>query len=358
MHPLFRATPIALAVAAGSVWSQGVVISGIADAAGRSVSNEGRGSVKSLVSGGNSTSRIIIRGTEDLGGGLSAGFHLEHGILLDVGNPASTTQFWDRRSTLSLSGKAWGEMRAGRDFVPSYVNWSRYDPFSYVGVAGSNNLVSATPQGPIRSTYGTAPNTTVRSSNTLQWFMPSGWGGLEGGILVAPGEGGVAASGQAKVQGARVGYATKTWAVSTAHTRSENDLTAAGGAFTDQALGGSVDFGMVRVSAVQRRFKQNLSKQTNTLLGAWIPIGLHEIKLSWVKADLSGRVGAATIDANDASQIGLGYVYNLSKRTVLYGSFSRLDNKGAATFVVPGGPAGMAGGGTSSGYEVGMRMGF
>ena len=56
-----------------------------------------------------------------------------------------------------------------------------------------------------------------------------------------------------------------------AHTRSENDLTATGGAFTDQALGGSVDFGMVRVSAVQRRLKQNQAKQTNTLLGAWIP---------------------------------------------------------------------------------------
>lgn len=358
MNSMFRLMPIALALAAGSAWSQGVVISGIADAAARSVSNEGRGSVKSQVSGSNSTSRLIFRATEDLGGGMSAGVHLEHGISLDTGTPASATQFFDRRSTVSLSGQTWGEVRLGRDFVPSYVNWSRYDPFSYVGVAGSNNLVSATPQGPIRATYGTAPNTTVRSNNTFQWFMPGNWGGLEGGVLLAPGEGGVAANGQAKVQGARVGYLTKQWGASVAHTRSENDLTAAGGAFTDQALGGSVDFGMVRVSAVQRRFKQDQAKQTNTLLGAWIPIGLHEIKLSWVKADLSGRVGATAIDANDASQIGLGYVYNVSKRTVLYGSYSRIDNKGAATFVVPGGPSGMAGGGTSSGYEVGMRMGF
>ena len=38
--------------------------------------------------------------------------------------------------------------RAGRDFVPTYVNWGRYDPFSYVGVAGANNFVSATPTGP------------------------------------------------------------------------------------------------------------------------------------------------------------------------------------------------------------------
>ena len=72
-------------------------------------SNTGGGSVKSLVSGSNSTSRIIIRGVEDLGGGLSAGFHLEHGILLDTGTAVSATQFWDRRSTVSLD-----ERRLGR----------------------------------------------------------------------------------------------------------------------------------------------------------------------------------------------------------------------------------------------------
>ncbi len=133
-------------------------------------SNTGGSSVKSLVSGSNSTSRIIIRGVEDLGGGLTAGFHLEHGILLDAGAAVSATQFWDRRSTVSVTSPAWGELRLGRDFVPSYVSWTRYDPFSYVGVAGSNNLVSATPNGPIRSAFSTSPNTTVRSSNAIQWL--------------------------------------------------------------------------------------------------------------------------------------------------------------------------------------------
>jgi predicted porin len=195
-----------VAGAATAASAQGsVTLSGIADAAARYVKNEGRGSMKSMVSGSNSTSRIVIRGTEDLGDGLVAGFHLEHGLLLDTGQTASTSQFWDRRSTLSLGSKTFGELRAGRDFVPSYVNWSRYDPFSYVGVAGSNNLISATPSGPIRNAFGSNPNTTVRSSNALQWLLPSGWGGLEGAVMVAAGEGGTAASGQHKVVGARLG---------------------------------------------------------------------------------------------------------------------------------------------------------
>lgn len=333
----------------------GVTLAGIADAAVRHVSNEGRGSVKSLASGANSTSRLIFRGSEDLGGGMSAGFHLEHGLALDSGNPAQATQFWDRRATLSLASKALGEIRAGRDFVPSYLSWSRFDPFSYVGVASSSNLVSASQQGPIRASYGTSPNTTVRSSNSVQVLLPGGLGGLEGGVMLAAGEGGTAASGQHKVAGVRLGYVAGPVNVSAGYTRSENDLTATGGAFKDVALGGSYNFGFVRVSLAMRRFDQAAAKQTNLLLGAWLPVGSGEFKASFHRVNLSGRVGATDIAANDARQWGLGYVHNLSKRTALYGTAARIDNRGAATYAIPGGPSGPAGGGSSTGAEIGVR---
>ena len=335
-----------------------VTLAGIVDAAARHVDNEGRGSVSSLVSGSNSTSRLIVRGSEDLGGGLSAGFHLEHGILLDSGTAASSTQFWDRRATVSLASKSLGELRAGRDFVPSYVGWSRYDPFSYVGVASSSNFVATSQTGPIRSAFGTNPNTAVRSSNAVQWLAPAGLGGLEGGVLLAAGEGGTAANGQHKVAGARLGYAGAGFGVSAAHTRSENDLTT-GSAFKDTAVGGSYDFGVARVSLAWRRFSIAAAKQTNLLVGAWIPVGAAgEARLSWNRADLSGRVGATSIDANDAAQLGAGYVHNLSKRSAVYGTLARVSNKGAATFVIPGGPSRMAGGNTSTGVEFGVRHSF
>ena len=129
-----RPTLIALCVA--SAWAtsaaaqSSVTVSGIVDAAARHVSNEGVGSLRSMVSGSNSTSRLVFSGREDMGGGLAAGFHLEHGFLVDSGNPASADKFWDRRSTVSLSSTTLGELRLGRDFVPSYVAWSRSDPFS------------------------------------------------------------------------------------------------------------------------------------------------------------------------------------------------------------------------------------
>lgn len=353
--PIAVAALAALALTASAQAQSSVTLSGIADAAVRHVSNEGRGSIKSLVSGANSTSRLVIRGSEDMGGGLSAGFWLEHGIALDTGNP--TGGFWDRRSTVSLVHKAAGELRLGRDFVPSYTAWSRYDPFSYVGVAGSNNLVSATPQGPIRSAFGTAANTTVRSSNSFQYVLPSGLGGLEGVLMAAAGEGSAAANGQHKVLGLRLGWAGGPVGFSVAHTRTENDLTTSG-RFTDSTVGGTWNLGLVRLNAAWREFKQNLAKQENLLGAAAVPLGAGEIKVSYVVARFSGRVGNTALDANEAAQIGVGYVHNLSKRTALYTSASRIDNEGALTAAVPGGPAGLAAGRSSTGFEAGVRHSF
>lgn len=349
-------TAALLALAAGPALAQSsVTISGIADAAARSVGNEGLGQVRSLVSGSSSTSRLVVRGTEDLGGGLAASFWLEHGIAFDTGNP--TGGFWDRRSTVSLSSRSFGELRLGRDFVPSYVGWSRFDPFSYVGVAGSNNAVSATPLGPIRSAFGSNPNPTVRASNAVQAFLPAGLAGMEGQLLVAAAEGSAATDN--KSLGARIGWSGGPVAVSLAHTVSENGATVAAlGKFKDTAVGGTWAFGSGRVNLAWRKFEHAASEQTNLMLSGVLSFGLHEIKASVLKIDMAGRVGTTAIDANDARQLGLGYVYNLSKRSALYATYSRIDNEGAATFQVPGGAAGLAGGRSSTGYEFGVRHSF
>lgn len=353
-----RAALGALTLAAlGAQAQSSVTVAGMADAAMRSVNNQGVGSVKSLVSGNNATSRIIIRGVEDLGGGMSASFWLEHGLALDTGAAAQATQFWDRRSTVSLAGKSWGEVRAGRDFVPTYVGWSRFDPFGHIGAAGSNNFATATPNGPIRNAFGSNPNTTVRANNALQYFLPAGLGGLEGSLMVAAGEGGAVASGLTKVTGLRLGWAGGGYGVSVATATSENSLTTSG-KFKDTAIGGNAAFGALKLTAAWRKFEQSTAEQTNVIFGAVYSIGQSDLKFSYLKANMAGRVGTTNIDANDATQIGLGYIYNLSKRSALYTHYSRISNKGAATFVVPGGPAGIAGGKTSTGYEAGLRHTF
>jgi predicted porin len=59
-------------------------------------------------------------------------------------------------------------------------------------------------------------------------------------------------------------------------------------------------------------------------------------------------------------------VYLFSKRTAVYAHAARIDNKGAAIFAIPGGPAVSAtptaanffGGQKSTAYEVGVRHDF
>ena len=354
---------VGLTSAAAVQAQSSVTLGGVVDASLRQVNNQGRDANRSMQSGGNSTSKLIVRGVEDMGNGLSAAFHLETGFSVATGASVQATQFWDRRATVAVASKTLGELRWGRDVVPSYANWSIFDPFSYVGVAGSTTLISSTPPGPIRAAFGLTgtvanPNTVVRANNAIQYLLPGGLGGVEGGLMAtAAAAGGTAASGDNSVRGVRLGWKRGAFLVSAARTTTQNDVTATG-RFTDQALGASYDFGFLKLSAVRRSFEFTTAEQTDTLVGLTVPVGPGTVKLSWHKAGYDGRVGATNIGANSATMIGLGYVHDLSKRTAVYGTWARIGNDGAVALAVPGGTSGMAAGGTSRGVEVGVRHNF
>ncbi len=346
-----------LSLAAGGAAAQSsVAIGGILDSAVRHVHNEGSGSVKSLVSGSSQTSRLYFRGEEDLGGGIAASFWLESGLNADTGTSVGGTQFFDRRATLSLASRSGGELRLGRDYVPTYAIWVRHDPFSHVGVAGSNNFSVASQQGPIRSAFSTNPNTTVRSSNAVEYLLPSDLGGLEGGLMLAAGEGGTAANGQDKLVGGRIGWQSASFGVHASRVLTSNDLTATG-KFKDTLFAMNGVVGQVRMTAAMRKYEQALSEETIILLSTVATLGQVDLKASYLRANMKGKVGTTVIDANDATQIGLGAVYNLSKRSALYVQGARINNNGKASFSIPGGAA-MAAGGSSTALEAGVRHNF
>lgn len=346
-----------LTLVAGSAMAQSdVTVGGILDSAVRVVHNEGSASIRSLVSGSNQTSRLYFHGQEDLGGGLAARFWLESGVGVDTGAAIGGTQFFDRRATLSLVSRQMGELRVGRDYVPTYTIWSRHDPFTHVGVAGSNNFSSSSQVGPVRSAFGSGPNTTVRSSNAVEYLLPSGLGGVEGGLMVAAGEGGTAAGGQDKLMGGRIGWQGASFGVHAAHVSTSNDLTAAG-KFKDTLLAVNGAVANVRLTAAVRRYEQAASKESILLLSATTSFGQVDLKASYLKADMKGKVGTTVIDANDATQFGVAALYNLSKRSALYLQGARISNDGRATFSIPGGAA-MVAGGNSTGWEAGLRHNF
>lgn len=346
-----------LAAAAGAAHAQSsVTLFGVVDVGVRSVNNTGKGSTTSMSSNGNSTSRFGFQGVEDLGGGLKAGFWLEAGLNPDVGTSDTTTgKLFNRRSTVSLMNN-YGEIRLGRDYNPSGRNSFEYDPFGNLGVGASFNV----------SRFAVAQSSLyLRGDNQISYFLPS-VAGLYGQVTFAPGESvnptapvGTNLSLARKYGGGRLGYKNGPLDVNVAYGKMDTtDVTVPGtvSSFKSTSLAGSYDFGMAKLISQYYRETQMTAKETRFLIGVSVPFGAQEVKASYVRTKDTNSALPAT--EGKASQFALGYVYNLSKRTALYSTAARISNKGANTYAISGGLSGIAAGGSSTGYEVGLRTSF
>lgn len=342
--------------------SSSVTMNVIVDAAARYSSNS-VGNLKTLISGGNSTSRLILRGTEDLGDGLKAGFWLEGTLFTDTGTAggvatAPAAQFWDRQATVQLSNR-FGEVRLGRDWNPVFLGYVFSDPFIFLGVGSQGNFFNASASTVLQRAFGSAiaPSTISRSSNSIEYFLPGGLGGLNGQLMVSAGEGNNA-GGSFKYRAGRLGYRAGKLDGSVYYGATQIDATSAD--LKQSGVAGSYDFGIAKVSASYTNSTYLSAKQVNWLLGLSVPVGATGfIKASYNKADQKGTTAAnVSVDADDAQQYAIGYQYYVSKNTTLYTTVARLKNSGVAKFAIPNGPQGIAGGSSSTGFDVGMRTAF
>ena len=333
-------------LAAGASAQSQVTLFGVIDLAVRNVKN-GDTSLKSLSSGGINSSRLGVRGSEDLGGGLAANFWLEHGFNADSGTVSDATRFWNRRSTDGLSG-GFGEVRLGRDFTPTYTGFSDFDTFGDNGVAAGGKFFNDD------NRLGTTVTTNTRADNMVSYFLPRDLAGFYGQVAVAAGEG---TSGK-KYMGGRLGYKAGALNVSLAYgNTSVTPLAGAGGddKYKTLVLGASYDLGVAQLNGYYDQKKYADLKVTTYNIGASVPLGLGALRVGYTSANASGALNGASIASNDAKQFAVGYVYNLSKRTAVYGTLARVSNDGAAAYTTSG--TGVAGR-DSTGYELGLRHAF
>lgn len=327
-----------------------VTLSGTVDV----YANRATGSLTSrsqVSSGGNNTSKVILRATEDLGGGLTAGFWLESGMLADTGTfqasnsnnqPSGTTTApagtqgltFNRRSILILAGP-WGEMHMGRDWSPTYDAFTaRFDPFGVGSGIGVN--------------YTASINTnSVRVSNDLTYITPRFYG-LAANIQHWAGENasGAVNSRDGSGDGIKLNYDQGKLGAVAAFARTH---FAAGDAIY-RNVAAIYDFGPVRIAGVWNNAQQGTLKQKGLLLGATVPIGLHELKASYS----THRTNAA--GNPEAKKVALGDVYNLSKRSVIYATVVRIQNSNGSTVAIAGSTT--APNKPSSGYDIGIRHNF
>lgn len=351
-------TLAALSTLAGLASAQSsVTLFGIMDTAVRSVKNGNVGGTSTtMVSGGLASSRWGVRGTEDLGDGMSAGFWLESDIAMNSG-ASNTTTFWSRRSTVSLSSNSLGELRVGRDLVPTHVASANLDPFTNVGIASA--IAFRTSQASVFSKIG-GFQLAFRANSSVSYFTPNTLGGFIGQVMVSKAPTGVYSNGteDSNSRGLRLAYRTDKINAEFA-TRTVTNTTATVSDFKDTVLGAAYDFGPVKLAVQRRDYAFGTDKLQQSMLHLSAPLGQGILKASYIKANQVSPT--ASINANDASMFGLGYQYNLAKRTAFYTTVSRIANQSKAVFTVPGGSAVTSanfGGQTSLGYEVGLIHNF
>ncbi|HET8694450.1 MAG TPA: porin, partial [Aquabacterium sp.] len=102
----------ALAATSAAFAQSSVTLYGVVDMSLEKV--KGDHQVTRVSSGNLATSRIGVKGTEDLGGGMKTNFVLESAVAADTGaNGGGSTRFFDRAAWVGLQGGA-GELRLGR----------------------------------------------------------------------------------------------------------------------------------------------------------------------------------------------------------------------------------------------------
>ena len=349
-------------VGAASAQTSGssVTLWGVVDA-GISHYSMGSQSKTMFDTSGLSSSQLGFRGTEDLGGGMSANFWLEAQLNNGTGG-TSAYSFFQRRSTVSLAGN-FGEVRLGREYTPTFWSDTVFDPFGTLGPGAGSNITAGGQSG---LSYARASN----SISYLWGFAPNGTSAVGHGVYAqvmyafANNVSGTPDIG--KYAGGRVGYANGP--INVAVDYGETTTAPVAGATTTTStlkswdVAGSYNFGIANAMAHYgvNNADSNVAgdKFTHWGVGATINAGPGYIPISY------NRIKQNNATSDGADQWALGYVYNLSKRTALYATVSHISNKNNGTYSFSGGNGGgnpglaATPGSSGTGYGIGLKTSF
>lgn len=257
-----------------------------------------------------SGSRLGVRGSEDLGGGLRAVFGLEHRFDADTG--AAGNPFWGGRSVVGLAG-AFGTVTFGRDDNPAVkMVQEAADPWAGDTVAGNGNIYD----GNVGSS---------RYSNTATWRAQFGAFGL--GAQIAEGDG-----FDSRPTNFAVSYGSGPLYLALGL----DDPGQGDARFT--TVMARYRFGSVGVSGLYGTGTDRNDRDVDAwLLAMTAKLGSGELRASIGERDNEGA-------AKPYRQIGLGYHHPLSKRTTVYADLVNVDP--------------VAAGREKTGWDLGIRHNF
>lgn len=305
-----------------------VTIYGIADAGLQNLDTGAvAGSTLKLQSGQINGSRLGFKGTEDLGGGLKANFVLEMGLNIDDGSSAQGRTF-GRIATVGVSGD-FGSVELGRDKTPTNKFIDSFDPFASGFINSGNGLQSVYFVGGSANVNGAAnaANTSGRTGNTVFYYSPN-VSGFSGSAAYSFGEvAGDTKPGSALGLNLRYTAAGLDVGYSYVEDNAQNATPFAVIKKSANTVAATYDFGMIKPVVIFQQVKDKAAvaaKQDIFTVGATVKIN----SASRVIATYSMIDDKTAISATNAAKVGeakqfaVGYSYDLSKRTSLYGAFA------------------------------------
>ncbi len=253
--------------------------------------------VKEIATSGDS--RLGFRGTEDLGGGLSAFFQIEHRFFPDTGGIDGSV-FWKGVSHVGLAG-GFGRVGLGRQYIAAFsLVQNQIDPFGGDTVAQLRDVAMRV--GGI---------TKTRIDGSVRWDFSAAGFNLAASVAEADKNGGP----------------DRPMSVA-ANYRSGPLFLAAGienpaGAEDEQwSLGAGYTIGGAALTAGYSSGTTNANvKAKGWMLGLNWPVGSGTFKAAYGEQKRDG--------AKFAQKLGLGYHHALSKRTLIYADLGH-DSKAAS----------------------------
>lgn len=259
------------------------------------------GNSNRLDSSQNTSSRLGLRGTEDLGGGLAAFYNLESGIAMDSGTQANA-KFWNRASFLGVRDNAWGALTAGRQFGLSDGINGRF--FRFGGYSAFR-----------LSEFGYISDWL---DNSVKYVSPA-LGGLQVRALYAFGEG---VTGPTRELAGT--YGTGPLELGVAYRQARN---LAGAKDTGATLGASYAYERWRVHGGAAYSKPDATRLRHASLFdiglSWDATATTTLTFNHIERDQKGTPDDTSINRFVAS-------YRLSKQTIAFLNLISLRNKGIA----------------------------
>jgi predicted porin len=264
----------------------------------------------------NNSSRVGFKGTEDLGSGLKAGFQLEHGFNVDTGAATHGNAFWARQSEVNLGGR-FGTLRLG-----NFTSEAYYATADYISMHNHDTGSSA---DALYAYIG-------RNTNKIAYRLPDfGALTLEGAVTL------------------KEGAADHSYDLAANYAMGALQLGAGFeklGSAKQFAIRANYETGPFVLAAYVQRdtdgFGPGLGSRTSVRLAGMYTFGVTELHLNL------GRAGDYSKVANsDATQATVGVNHNLSKRTKVYGYYTKINASAATSYV-----------GDFSSFALGVRHNF